>query len=692
MKSFGTAKKVILIGLDGLMMEMVEKFAAEGILPNLKRLMRQGIINAILPSPPCDTPTNWTTIATGAWTGTHGNNGFCVHLPGETFERQHVFGPNIFPEYASIAETNLNEMSRAEYIWQAAQQQGKRCILVNWPGGWPPNMKDVITIDGSGPASSPLVRVGYPAIYSTKKKGGYHKLEVLPAIGWKHAPKSKLLARESAFLVTGGGIVKREGRSWVITDNNEKILSSKRDIWYLYIFSQDGRCYDTVYVFKSKHDTKPIVKLRQGRWTGVFKHETVQSIEQYGNLGTKKDRLIEILFRMKLLYLSDQGDDLCIYRTTLLNPHGWCSPQKLANILIKEELDKECARSNKDLFAPKIDHFTPQIMPLCQLYESVPSQAQAIASLSRRLAKSNKWDFLMVQIHAPDGLNHKHLNHICPGAWQYDRKKAKKVWDIFREEYSVLDQTVGEILKTARNKDTLTIVISDHAALPTWKQLWPGKALVEAGLLVYKEDNKAGLMRLDLKKSSAIMGQWPFAMNIWVNLKGRERHGIVNKQDKERIENVIIKALYSLRDPETGECPIALAIRKEDAFFLGQWGERIGDVIFYMNPAYDCDIHHGTGVSPLTFPIDMYKDIFKKRKWVKKVGHLGIHDNFLPDAHYKGCSVHGVCLMAGPGIKKGYRPHHPFWMVDLTPTIFYLLGIHPPRQSDGKIAFKLLKK
>ena len=63
-------EKLVLVGFDGLMFEMVERFTAEGRLPNMKRLIAEGCWGRMNPCLPCDTPTNWTSIATGAATGT----------------------------------------------------------------------------------------------------------------------------------------------------------------------------------------------------------------------------------------------------------------------------------------------------------------------------------------------------------------------------------------------------------------------------------------------------------------------------------------------------------------------------------------------------------------------------------------------------------------------------------------------
>ena len=135
----GRPSRAIVIGIDGMMPEMVEKFTAEGHMPFIARLIERGTYSPMLSSPPVDTPTNWTSLATGAYTGTHGINTFGVHFDGERFEEMHRVNPSIFPPFVDQAPAYLNQLSRAEYVWQAAERAGKRCITVNWPGCWPAN-------------------------------------------------------------------------------------------------------------------------------------------------------------------------------------------------------------------------------------------------------------------------------------------------------------------------------------------------------------------------------------------------------------------------------------------------------------------------------------------------------------------------------------------------------------------------
>ena len=153
-------KKVVLIGIDGMIPEFVKKFSHEGIIPNMTKLINNGVFSEMLSMIQVETPTNWTCISTGALPGTHGINSFGFHIEGESFEKVYDMGNNLFPVVANANTTHfMNRLSHAEYIWQSAEKAGKKSILVNFPGGWPSNIPKGIVVDGTGPFSSPLSKI-----------------------------------------------------------------------------------------------------------------------------------------------------------------------------------------------------------------------------------------------------------------------------------------------------------------------------------------------------------------------------------------------------------------------------------------------------------------------------------------------------------------------------------------------------
>jgi len=678
-------RKVIFLGLDGLMYEMIERFVGEGIMPNFAKCLENGVFSRVLPSPPTDTPTNWTSLATGAYTGTHGINTFGVHLPGEPWENVHLFGANIFPRYADNykQEEALNRFSQAEYIWQAAERAGKKCILINYPGGWPSNIQNGIVIDGSGPFSSSLVRLSYPNLFSSEKeeKGQNNELEIVPAFGWSDLPHSKSQPLESAIAISGEGDLLLSEGNWAFKERTQNPVAKPSPFYNILILDSQGKGYDEVIIHREKEGKGKLAVLRVGEESDWLWEEFATPF------GIFKGK-----FKLRLLELSPEGKRLKLFRTTIFNSEGWAYPKHIADELIDDLLGR-----GKDLLSDGTKEDVPKPCPLCQVYESIEEQATGLALTAKYLTDKYEWDFLSLQLHAPDGLNHQRLNELFPQWKDYDPKEAEKALEEFRSQYAIFDKLLGDIIGDCGDEDTLLIIASDHAAVPTFRRVWLGKFFEEAGLVAYKPapEKGAGILpeeRLDTSGAPSYVMDWgnskvfvggnPFAQNIWVNLKGREVNGTVAPgEEYEEVVRQSIDLLYSIRDPETGEAPIVLALKKAEANFLGQWGDNVGDIVFYFKPPYT-EVVGAHSFTPISERIYKSNGFFDVRRGG---GMQGIHHPFLPSARFLNCSVGGIFIAFGKGKREHYRRIAPLRSPDVVPIICHWLSISPPKQCEGQL-------
>ncbi|GAF90532.1 unnamed protein product, partial [marine sediment metagenome] len=178
------ATKFMLIGLDGAMPEMLEKFRDEGNIPHMARLMKEGSFMKALPCPPVDTPTNWVTIVTGAWPGTHGITSFTVHFPGESLDVGH-----------STVDLDATTLCKAEFLWDAAERAGKRCLVLNYLCSWPSTMKKGLLIGGPSPRGHDSWILGPPVhfIRGVSKTAAHslnYEVSLTKGANWKKMPQS----------------------------------------------------------------------------------------------------------------------------------------------------------------------------------------------------------------------------------------------------------------------------------------------------------------------------------------------------------------------------------------------------------------------------------------------------------------------------------------------------------------------
>lgn len=676
-------KKLVLIGLDAMIPEFVQKFSREGIIPNMTNLIENGVFSEMLSMVQVETPTNWTCIGTGALPGTHGINSFGFHIEGEPFENVYDMGNNLFPIVANVNTVHfMNRLCKAEYVWQAAEKVGKKSILVNFPGGWPPNISNGIVVDGTGPFSSPLSKMtGWGRYSSSPHDPNELKVEIVPAENWVNLPPSKLSPLEGVIDITGKEEFIYSSKGWLTKENNESINNYQKTapIYYLLIYSSNSERYDTLAITKERDFNTKVTILNlneESKWLHEQFEPTIGE-KIYANMLVRKEFKTKVngKFRLKLCYLSQDGKSIQIDRTPIYNLENWAYPQNIADELIdnleleKSSFDKEKTRSGG---------ITSKKSPLCQVYETVEDMAEGLIKTCKYLAKNYQWDLFFTQIHSPDGINHDELNGLCKDSPTYDPKEEGRCWDKFREVYRILDRYVGEVVSACVDEETTVIVVSDHGGIPTKKRVLLEHFLLKDGLIAYKK-NENGRLVIDTKKSKVISGINYVTQNIWINMKGRDPDGVVNPSDYEKIRDRVIEVLYSIKDPETGEHPIVLALRKEDAENFGNWGERLGDIVYLYKEGYTNKFANGiTGIDPSDMPENGFEPVLEGPEF-------GRHHSYLPATRYCGCSVRATFIMSGPGVRKGYVRRTPIRTIDVAPTIAFLMGIPYPETMDGLV-------
>ena len=227
------------------------------------------------------------------------------------------------------------------------------------------------------------------------------------------------------------------------------------------------------------------------------------------------------------------------------------------------------------------------------------------------------------------------------------------------------DEYIGEFLPLLDEGWTI-LLFSDHSLVSAEKDYFPyigdnyginTGIMCDLGYTVLKKDeNGKPIADFDWEKTRAIQQR---SNSIFINLKGRDRFGIVDPADKYELEEQIITDLYGLKDPKTGKRIISLALHQKDANLLGLGGDyTAGDVIFFVHDEYLKD--HGEGLSTA----------------------LGYADTTLSP----------IFVAAGKGIKEGFEMKLFPREVDVAPTAAVLLGVRIPAECEGSPAYTILSE
>ncbi len=299
------------------------------------------------------------------------------------------------------------------------------------------------------------------------------------------------------------------------------------------------------------------------------------------------------------------------------------------------------------------------------------------------------WDLFFLQWHGPNHAQHTFWGGIDPISPWYQEQNALRYWQYFRRFYGAADGMIEDIIKHA-DEETLVIVVSDHGHIPyVFGAAMIGNALINAGLLAYKR-NESGNMVVDWSRAKAVPMN---SVHIYVNLKGRDPDGIVEAgEEYEDTCNKVISALYGIRDTK-GRCPISFALRRDEAEFIGLYGDRVGDVVYGMSPGYIAQLTPQEDRKEFQLTkgaISVTDDTGLGQRAGPLPPNTSIHGSSVPSSRLGLGSIRVPLIMRGPDIKEGYVMRSHFRLVDIAPTVSHILEIPPPAQNEGSVILEAL--
>jgi predicted AlkP superfamily phosphohydrolase/phosphomutase len=306
-------------------------------------------------------------------------------------------------------------------------------------------------------------------------------------------------------------------------------------------------------------------------------------------------------------------------------------------------------------------------------------------ALRHLLDKKGDLPILFAVLEAPDRLMHVHYKYLDPRQEHYSRPEAasirRRAWAFFDE----MDEVIGDLLDWAGD-DAYVITMSDHGFGPKDKSVNVNVALREWGLLtvggagaatrsagvrklarrakkvlpksVWQRAKGAAQSSIDWSRTKAFSAPIP-QQGIYINLEGREPHGVVSKADYEPVRDEVIARFSELTDPDDGR-PVVDRILKREEVLHGPQAENAPD-LFPICREYSYELSDGT-YSPSI--LDDYRALPR-----------GFHH------------MDGIFGIAGPDVEPrvGAEAH----LYDIAPTALYLAGCKLP-EMDGRVLEDLL--
>ncbi|MDL2267388.1 alkaline phosphatase family protein [Desulfovibrio sp. OttesenSCG-928-G15] len=618
------AKRAALLGFDCAIPKRLEALMDEGVLPNFSKFKKTGSYMTEGYNLPTVTPPSWATICTGAYPRTHGVEDYYYYLEGRSLEHK------------KTVQAFGSEILTAQTIWDRWDKEGKKCIVVNYPMAWPSKMQNGVMVMGEGIS---------PAETRWMEEGNAHR---------EFLSSENVLATD--FFPMGAQVSFDNAKGWANLPDCDEPLSFTVDMafresmtplqnqtWHGLCWESGDDGFDTFALCPEKDFKTAFFVLKQGEWSEPVVHDFTAREDGKKLKGT---------FRVKLMELSDDAEDFKLYITGVSGHEGFINPAEAAKSI---DFSKQVIANDIGLVA-----FMHGIIDMDTVVELSQFHSDWLINVATSLLAANKdWDLFYMHSHPIDWFYHGWLGEMD----SKDEVVRKRAYDMERKIYQIEDRLLGKMMEIFGD-DTLVCITSDHGATPMGPILNTAEALKAKGLCHYepkKSENYWEIYEategfdyvLDVTKSVAVPQRYMF---VYVNLKDKYPGGIVEPEDYEKVRDQIIDALLDYKHPETGERPVLLAVRKEDATVFGMGGAQAGDVVYALKPQYMAE--HGYG-----FPTGE-----------------------------SGCgSLKNILLFHGPNIKKDYVYTRPRWLADIVPTICYCTGNPVPEDAEGGIMYQILE-
>ncbi len=143
--------KLFFLGLDGTPHTLLEKLAAEGVMPHYARILGQGAAAPMETTIPDISSVAWSTWMTGTNPAKHQIFGF-TDLQPRSYK-------TYFPNFQHL---------KGAPIWSVLGAQGKRSVILNVPGSYPARPMNGALV--SGFVAIDLAKATYPAAHVAKLK------------------------------------------------------------------------------------------------------------------------------------------------------------------------------------------------------------------------------------------------------------------------------------------------------------------------------------------------------------------------------------------------------------------------------------------------------------------------------------------------------------------------------------------
>lgn len=276
--------------------------------------------------------------------------------------------------------------------------------------------------------------------------------------------------------------------------------------------------------------------------------------------------------------------------------------------------------------------------------------------LTKKYIHSREWDFFMMVEMGPDRIHHafwKYFDETHP-----KHPSGSEYKDAILNYYKYLDKEIGETLALL-DENTMVLIVSDHGSKKMVGGICINEWLIQNGYMKLVEYPKTttpfNKLMVDWKNTS-VWGEGGYYGRVFLNVQGREPHGVIPKHNYENFRNELIRKLEDLRD-ENGN-NINTRVFKPEEIYSECAGVPPDLIVYYGNLDWRSIGSVGSGSI-----------------WADE------NDTGPDDANH---SQQGIFILKKNGHLGGIRKNGTT-LYDVSPTILQYLDVKIPENMEGRV-------
>jgi predicted AlkP superfamily pyrophosphatase or phosphodiesterase len=227
--------------------------------------------------------------------------------------------------------------------------------------------------------------------------------------------------------------------------------------------------------------------------------------------------------------------------------------------------------------------------------------------------------------------------------------------EYYRRAAQISDRALELMLAAIDIESSTVMLASDHGMAPVHTDVFVNTLLEKAGLLTLDDRN---YVVVDESQAFAVASGG--AVNVYINLEGREKNGIVSEDVYPQIRNQIIELFTTLTDPNTAEPVFQRVLTHQELAPLGLDHPNSGDIFAQAYPGYNLNGWRG------------WSTIFDTPRFYGQHGYDSSSVN-----------MQAMFITAGYGVAESGEVIPPVSVLDYAATIAAMMGFHPASTVDG---------